>query len=889
MTNLFVKIVNMSISASWLVLAVLILCFILKRAPKWIHVLLWGAVAVRLICPLSIKSALSLIPSAETINPTIMMDKVPSIQTGVPAINSVINPVIISSLTPAVGDSVNPLQIWIPILTFIWLVGIAVLLVYTAASYWRLRHRISEAVILRENIYQSENIGSPFVLGMIIPKIYLPYTIGGQNLNHVVAHEQAHIRRRDHWWKPLGFLLLTIHWFNPLMWLAYVLLCRDIELACDEKVIKELGREQRADYTQALLACSVNRRMITACPLAFGEVSVKERVKSVMNYKRPAFWLIILSVVACVAVAVCFLTDPVTSPAPNIEFTTSESGPLVTEWFDYLTSPDEMKWDGGLEINIPAFPNVTFRWSPEKIDAITEEEIIPLFYGMPIWNAYFCDLTGDGLPEICATITYGSGMIDSRIKIYDYENGTSYELEDRGVYDYSLRMSRDDGQLYVDKKAYNRSALISTGRLAFKEDTLQIIISNSGQNTAFLLSPGTTYVSWQCLYRNPLSSYGHIDDSGCRYEIRKDSFAIINLLGENSAPTGTDVDYTESRLKAMIPVSKWEWQEFPYTEEEWEAHFGPSMSEESNALFSPEMSTPISDIHALYSEILYQPLNDQNFLLLADGDLLLVTLSENAQGGKYIWSIYSLINETNMGVAQWEYAPILSSRLPAFRFEFDMDHKEISATCINGRLVDFDSQSASQSAPSDAGLIFPKGNALYWSPMDETGSIASDTAIHFICTREDGSQYTGTLYITAGGSSNGRTVYTATLVGAGLHLSPNTKTEGGVVSLLTADTEDYSLALEYDLRNGNLELSSGQLPQYVFFTNSQKIAVTIKSDEDFEGTVILQDISQNNAEIASKDVNRKDGKVVFTGLTSSRLYRVICKGAENCTLTVGQK
>ena len=880
MTNLFLKIVNMNISASWLVLAVLILSFVLKRAPKWVNVLLWGIVAIRLVCPFSIESALSLIPSAETITPTIMMDQMPSIQTGIPAINSVINPVISNSLAPAAGNSVNPLQIWIPILTFVWITGMAVLLVYTTVSCLHLGRRVSEAVILRENIYQSENIGSPFVLGIVRPRIYLPYHIDDQDLNHVVAHEQTHIRRRDHWWKPLGFLLLTIHWFNPLMWLAYVLLCRDIELACDERVIKELDNEQRADYTQALLTCSVNRRMIAACPLAFGEVGVKERVKSVMNYKKPTFWVIVLAISACVAVAVCFLTDPVTSdrnPMSNNEFATSESTPLVTEWFDYLTSPDEMNWSGRREINIPDFPDVTFRWFPERIDAITEKDTVPLFTGQPIWNAYFCDLTGDGLPEICATLSFGSGIVDSRIICYDYANGASYELAERGVYDYFLRMNGNDGQLYVDKKAYSRSTLISTGRLALKADTLHIIFSSSTQNKAFLLTPGTTYVSWQCLYMNPLSSYGHTGDSGCRYEIGKDFFVISNLLGDNNAPVDTEVDYAGSRLDGRIPVSKWEWQEFPYTAEEWEA------------LFWPEMSAPISDIHGLYSEILYQPLNNQNFFLLADGDLLLVTLKNITQADTHIWSIYSLIDETNMGIAQWEYAPMLSSRLPAFRFEFDMDHKWLSALCTNGKLVDFDSQSASQTAPSDISMIFSKGNALYWSPMDETGSIAGDSAIQFICTREDDSQYTGTLYISVGGSSSGRTVYTATLVGPGLHLSPNTKTEGGVVSLLIADTEDYSLATEYDLRNGNLELSSEQLPQYVFFTNSTKIAVTVNGDADFEGTVILQDISQNNAEIASKDVNRKDGKVVFTGLTSSRLYRVICMGAENCTITVGQK
>ncbi len=311
MNELFLKIINMSISASWLVLAVLILRLILKKAPKWVNVLLWGIVAIRLICPFSFESALSLIPSAETIPLDIEMTAKPTIDSGVPAINSVVNPVLSSFSPPQhVLTSANPLQIWIPILNIIWLIGVGSLLLYTAVSYWRLCRKVDTAVRYKDNIFQSENVSSPFVLGLIKPRIYLPFNMDGQNLEHVVAHEQAHIRRKDHWWKPLGFLLLTIHWFNPLMWLAYVLLCRDIELACDEKVIKELDNEQRADYTQALVACSVNRRMIAACPLAFGEVGVKERVKSVMKYKKPAFWVIILAVIACVVVAVCFLTNP---------------------------------------------------------------------------------------------------------------------------------------------------------------------------------------------------------------------------------------------------------------------------------------------------------------------------------------------------------------------------------------------------------------------------------------------------------------------------------------------------------------------------------------------------------------------------------------------------
>ena len=311
MNELFLKIINMSISASWLILAVLILRLVLKKAPKWVNVLLWGIVAVRLICPLSFESTLSLIPSSETIPLDIEMAAKPTIDSGVPAINSVVNPVLSSFAPPQhVLTSANPLQIWIPILNIIWLIGVGALLLYTAVSYGRLCRKVDTAVRYKDNIFQSENVSSPFVLGIIKPRIYLPFNMNGQDLEHVVAHEQAHIRRKDHWWKPLGFFLLTIYWFNPLMWLAYVLLCRDIELACDEKVIKELGNEQRADYTQALVACSVNRRMIAACPLAFGEVGVKDRVKSVMNYKKPAFWIIILAVIACVIVAVCFLTNP---------------------------------------------------------------------------------------------------------------------------------------------------------------------------------------------------------------------------------------------------------------------------------------------------------------------------------------------------------------------------------------------------------------------------------------------------------------------------------------------------------------------------------------------------------------------------------------------------
>lgn len=312
MSGLFLSIINMSISASWIVLTVLLLRILLKKAPKWIMVLLWGIVAIRLICPFSIESAISLIPSAETITKAPNAPR-PHFESGVTIIDNQVNDYLGGNYFEGVTRPTGYFVDITTILAIVWLVGILVLLLYTIISYFRLKNKISTAIILRDNIFQSENVVSPFVLGIIKPKIYLPFNMDDQDMEHVIAHEQAHIHRKDHLWKPFGFLVLTLHWFNPLMWLGYVLLCRDIELACDEKVVKEFNNEQKADYSQALLTCSVKRRVISACPLAFGEVGVKNRVKSVLSYKKPSFWIIVVAVIASIVVAVCFLTSPATT------------------------------------------------------------------------------------------------------------------------------------------------------------------------------------------------------------------------------------------------------------------------------------------------------------------------------------------------------------------------------------------------------------------------------------------------------------------------------------------------------------------------------------------------------------------------------------------------
>ena len=341
MAGAFIKLLNMSIAAGWLVLAVILLRFVLKKAPKWVNPLLWGVVALRLVMPFSVESVLSLIPSAQTVStvPAGIQSQPeavrPVIDSGVRFIDNAVNPVI----SQAFVDAPSPEAVAEPVLraadvaAIVWVAGLAALLLYAAVSWLRLRSRVSTAVRLRDNVYQSEFVSSPFVLGMFRPKIYLPYAIDSADAEYVIAHERAHIARRDTWIKPIGYLLLCVYWFNPVMWLAYVLLCRDIEYACDERVVSAYTPAERADYSEALLTCSVKRAHIAACPVAFGEASVKDRVKRVLSYKKPALWIAAAAVAAVVVVAVCFLTDPVGEEGAGVQGT---SEPTVG------ASPDEV-------------------------------------------------------------------------------------------------------------------------------------------------------------------------------------------------------------------------------------------------------------------------------------------------------------------------------------------------------------------------------------------------------------------------------------------------------------------------------------------------------------------------------------------------------------------
>jgi beta-lactamase regulating signal transducer with metallopeptidase domain len=310
MDAVFLKILNMSITASWLILAVIFARSLLNKVPRWIICLLWGLVAIRLVCPFSFESVFSLIPSSETIPADIAMQHSPAIDSGITIVNETINPMIAESFTSAVTDSANPLQIYIPIISVIWLAGVAVMLGYALISYLKLKKEVSANIAISENVFACDEVKAPFILGIFRPQIYVPSSMQGETLELVIRHENAHLKRYDHLWKPFGYLLLAVYWFNPLCWAAYILLCRDIEMACDEKVIRDMDKDNIAAYSQALLDCSFSRRTIAACPLAFGEAGVKERVKGILNYRRPTFWIMMAAAIVCIGIAACLMTDP---------------------------------------------------------------------------------------------------------------------------------------------------------------------------------------------------------------------------------------------------------------------------------------------------------------------------------------------------------------------------------------------------------------------------------------------------------------------------------------------------------------------------------------------------------------------------------------------------
>lgn len=431
MIEVFTKILNLSITATWIVLAVLLLRLIFKKAPKYIHCLFWCIVGLRLVIPFSFESAISLIPTLEPVDTGVSVSAPSDIG------STVISGSEVSGAPMSDGTYQTPSDGIFSVLSIVWLVGMAVMVAYMLISYILLRRKVSASVKVR-SVWVCDGISSPFVLGFLRPRIYVPSHLNKTQFIHVLSHEKAHIKRLDHIWKPIAFCVLSVYWFNPFLWLAYVLLCRDIELACDEKVASSLGTDGVIEYSETLLGLGVTRMKIAACPLAFGEVGIKARVKNVLNYKKPAFWIIAVSLLLGIAAAVCLLTvRPV-----------KESIDSLFHEHDYtsqITSPATCTENGTL----------TYTCS-ECDDSYTEEiEKTGHDYTDSLNKAASCDMEGE--------VVYTCGncndsyleVLEKKEHTYVSEITTAATCAAKGVLTYSCSVCGDS---YTEETDYDKTA-----------------------------------------------------------------------------------------------------------------------------------------------------------------------------------------------------------------------------------------------------------------------------------------------------------------------------------------------------------------------------------------------------------------------------------------------
>ena len=886
------KLINMSLTASVAIVLVLLLRLLLKKAPKVISYALWGVVLFRLLCPVSIGTNFSLYnlfdaPTEESGTITSVIEYVPSnivhteypsVSLPVPGISDAINEALPQGREQLVAD---PLEAPVSFATYIWMIGVLVMIVYSITSYIQLRRKLAVVIPLRDNIFIADDIKSPFVVGLFRPKIYLPCNLGEKEQEYIILHEQHHIKRLDHIVKALAFGALSVHWFNPLVWLAFVLAGKDMEMSCDEAVIRKIGSDVRADYSASLLTLATGRRIIAGTPLAFGEGDTKGRINNLAKWKKPAVFVVVLATIACVVLAAGLLTNPsddelhapepfchsyrvktiiyqdtrysfgyTMDTAPRYQLTSDYQlfvagdtfdGSAPGEWVqhhgafkeiklsglrfdDYFKDPGNLSgWEGaryGAE-SIREQTKQAWRLEVDDIEngvfyylILTHTDKVFLCYGYNTGDTYAAaeeDSLIRWVFELERTDLLTCNALSERLNAFvelayfpdtDIERDTDHwpvaYVNESGVLQFSLEGKADT--LVVSEEYYRKSEdstfierntfeivrnadgffTIDIARRESLEDHVNYFIKIKGQSDVYVMKvvfaenfkmqftgeliPGTTYVPYECLYMNPLSSYAAIGgDSGCKYVVGKDYFTTIyrsNSISINATNPALD---SAGYVQNMIDVPRWKWQKFPYTDEEWAS------------LYWPKGIWSIENISEQYSEMLYQPLTSDKFLLKMDNSLWLADISNDPKVGTYIWSIYSLVPESVMGSAQWEYAPMLSSRIPVFPFDFDLEHTEVFAYCSNGSLGTYGVDSGSS-------LTIKNGETLCWSPIGEDGTVVSSAIIHFSVRDGETPTYNGTIYIEGSTGSDGRTNYTATIVGTGLHLDSNAETYGGVIS-----------------------------------------------------------------------------------------------------------
>ena len=474
------RLLNMSLTASIAIVLLILLRFVLKKAPKVISYALWGIVLFRLLCPVSIGSTFSAFNLFETptedsgfitsvieyVPTDIVHTEYPSVVVPVPGVSDAINEALPQGEEQLRAD---PLEALVSIATYVWMAGVLGMGIYSVMSYVQLRRELRVVVPLRENIFIADDIKSPFVVGLFRPKIYLPCNLGEQEQEYIILHEKHHIKRLDHVMKALAFMALAIHWFNPLVWVAFILAGKDMEMSCDEAVIRQVGSDVRADYSASLLTLATGRRIIAGTPLAFGEGDTKGRIHNLSKWKKPAVWIVILSVILCVVLAVCLITNPVNGM--------------------HLYEIDD---------------------SRNYSDLLQERESITLkSFGK---ETAVADM--EGLLKALDEVKVGRTAIPSRSE--DRDSSHQIILDGRTYINFSWDYTR----VWIDNRVKPTYTYIVTNPLAVSQLFKAYGDGNESSEIAPVgeIIPGTTYVPYQCIYMNPLSSYAAMGgDSGCKY------------------------------------------------------------------------------------------------------------------------------------------------------------------------------------------------------------------------------------------------------------------------------------------------------------------------------------------------------------------------------------
>ena len=742
--TLFVNVFHMSLSAFWLILAICLLRLLLKKAPKSMICLLWGLVALRLLCPISIESSFSLIPTQrEIITDTLLYAQAPVIETGMEVVDQAIAPVVEESLTPQVGASVNPIQVWMFIAEVLWMVGMGIMLLYAAVSRYFLRRRVAVSIPDGEaGVRLCDGIDTPFILGIFRPQIYLPSVLEEEHKRYVLAHEQAHIRRKDHLWKALGFLILTIHWFNPLCWLAYILFSRDLELACDEMVIRSGTVEYKKAYSEALLTCSLPSHKKVFCPLAFGEVGVKDRIRTVLLYKKPTKWIMAAAVVAMAIVALGFMTDRVPLPEEESIF----------------------------DKNYEPFRNIYA--SPPLVESDYEVQYLPSVY-----------LDGD--------------LKEKSLRIYtdpeDKIGKTVGRLEEvqltRDNFDILFReqKKRENGPWsWPEDESWFRRNNYKAWRVIKGDDFYMLLLQKDG---SVLLCHGYYDAEGEV---DPYS-----DDSSARWMV------LLNPLDDAFAEAETPYQWSNNITSEQIEwvsVTVWGQETVHYqpTQEQITQLTSLLRSMTPDQVYA-------SDVRKQHTVSVMVYCYGREYLLQYAGDGIVYMTFDSATASLYEDKRW-VIEDEQLGQwmeqwskkpkasvpAQWQYMPHNSSDYPAFPVFFDFDYTKLNLSGPNG------TRKLIIGGVVDNSKIYAGGNGFCWSPLTENLDaekelIALNSEVEMAVTDAEGETLRGTLYFevndlpdgdpldwasSAAASSLALPIYTIQLESEDLYIAENPDGEG---------------------------------------------------------------------------------------------------------------